>query len=108
MGTRKKETKEKPLDKMTVKELKEIAKEIPEITGIHGMNKTELLSDIKKAKGIKDETGKKIDFSVREIKKKIKELKASHETVLDTKDKKAANIYRRRLSRLKKKTRQAA
>ena len=47
-----KETKEKPLDKMTVKELREIAKDIPEITGVHGMNKSELLDAVKKAKGI--------------------------------------------------------
>ncbi|NNL42079.1 MAG: transcription termination factor Rho, partial [Desulfobacterales bacterium] len=46
-----KKTKEKPLDKLTVKELREIAKEIPEITGVHGMNKAELLDAIEKAKG---------------------------------------------------------
>lgn len=108
MGTKEKGTKEKPLDKMTVKELKEMAKEIPEITGAHGMNKAELLSAIKKAKGIEDETVKKADSSVREIKKKIKELKAGCETALNTKDKKTASIYRRRISRLKKKTRKAA
>ncbi len=108
MGTKEKETKEKPLDKMTVKELKEIAKEIPEITGAHGMNKAELLSNIKKAKGIEDETVKKADSSVREIKKKIKELKEKRETALKTKDKKTASIYRRSISRLKKKTRKAA
>ena len=47
-----KETKGKPLDKMTVKDLREIAKEIPDITGVHGMNKAELLDAIEKAKGI--------------------------------------------------------
>ncbi|MEA3280919.1 MAG: Rho termination factor N-terminal domain-containing protein [Thermodesulfobacteriota bacterium] len=108
MGAKAKETKKKPLDKMTVKELREMAKEIPEITGVHGMNKAELLSAIKKARGIEDETGKKADSSVREIKKKIKKLKAERETALKTKDKKTAGIYRRRISRLKKKTRKAA
>ena len=108
MEDKKKETKEKPLEKITVKQLREIAKEIPEITGVHGMNKAELISAIKKARGIKDETGKKADSSVREIKKKIKKLKAERETALKTKDKKTASIYRRRISRLKKKTRKAA
>lgn len=42
---------DKPLDKMTVKELKEIAKEIPDLTGIHSMKKDELLAAIMKAKG---------------------------------------------------------
>ena len=52
MAKKKKEIKEKPLEKMTVKELREIAKEIPEITGVSGMNKAELFSAIQTAKGI--------------------------------------------------------
>ena len=46
---------EKPLDKMTVVELREIAKEIPDVTGVSGMKKDQLLSIIKEAQGIKDE-----------------------------------------------------
>jgi len=46
MGKKKKETKEKPLDKMTAKELREVGKQIPEITGVYGMNKPELISAI--------------------------------------------------------------
>ncbi|MBW2591236.1 MAG: Rho termination factor N-terminal domain-containing protein [Deltaproteobacteria bacterium] len=152
-----KETKEKPLDKMTVKDLREIAKEIPEITGVHGMNKAELLDAIEKVKGIvetpkekaetpkekvetpkekvetpkkkveapkeKAETPKekvetpkkkveapkeKKDRSVKDIKSKIRAFKAERKTALEAKDKKMATIYRRRISRLKKKTRRAA
>ena len=103
-----KEEKQKPLDKMTVKELREIAKEIPEITGIHGMNKAELLSAVKEAKGIVDAPVKKKDKSVKDIKKKIKAFKAERRDALESKDKKMATIYRRRISRLKKKTRRAA
>jgi hypothetical protein len=40
----KKEKKEKPLDRMTAKELRETALKIPEIIGVHAMNKTELLN----------------------------------------------------------------
>ena len=108
MGVKKKEVKEKPLEKMTAKELREIGKQLPEITGVHGMNKAELVSAIKKERGIEDDTGKKIDASVREIKKRIKTLKAQREEFLDNQDEKMAKIYRRRISRLKKKTRRAA
>jgi hypothetical protein len=104
----KQESKEKPLDKMTVKELREVAKDIPDITGVHGMNKAELLAELKTARGIVEEPKKKTDASVREIKQKIKELKAQREAALQAKDKKMATIYRRKISRLKKKTRKAA
>lgn len=108
MGSKKKETKEKPLEKMTAKELREVAMEIPEIVGVHGMNKPELISAIKKSRGIAEETGKKTDAGVREIKKKIRELKAEKAAAIAANDKKKADIYRRRISRLKKKTRRAA
>ena len=108
MGEEKTETKEKPLDKMTVKELREVAKQLPEITGVHGMNKVELLSAIKQARGIKEEPKQKTDASVFEIKKKIKALKAEREVALNNNDKKMAKIYRRRITRLKRKTRRAA
>jgi len=108
MGSKKKEDKEKPLEKMTAKELREVAIEIPEVTGVHGMNKAELISVIKLAKGIEIESGKKSDSKVREIKKKIKELKAKRGTFLESNDNKMAAIYKRRIIRLKKKTRKAA
>jgi len=108
MSEKKKEEKEKPLEKMTAKELREVGKQIPEITGVWGMNKAELISAIKKARGIVDDTPKKGDASVREIKKKIKELKAEREAALGNNDKKMADIYRRRITKLKKKTRRAA
>jgi hypothetical protein len=103
-----KEQEEKPLEKLTVKDLREMAKEIPEISGVHGMNKAELISAIKKAKGIKDEVPKKKDATTRQIKKQIQALKVARESALQSKDKKMATIYRRRISRLKRKTRKAA
>jgi len=103
-----KEKKQKPLDKMTVKELREAAKEMPEITGVHGMNKSELLDAVKKAKGIVETPTKKKDQSVKDIKNKIRAFKARRKAALEAKDKKMATIYRRRISRLKKKTRRAA
>ena len=40
---------EKPLDKMTVKELREVGKEIPDLSGVTAMKKDELVAAIKKA-----------------------------------------------------------
>ena len=104
----KKESTEKPLDKMTVKELREVAKEIPEITGVYGMNKPELLSAIKGAKGIKEAPKKVKSTSVGEIKKKISDFKQLRKAALEAKDAKKAKIYKRRISRLKKKSRRVA
>ena len=108
MGGKKKEAKEKPLDKMTAKELREVAKEIPEITGVYGMNKAELLSAVKKARGIAEDTLKRASGSIREIKKQIKKLKEERNKALEQEDAKMAAIYRKRIIRLKKKTRRAA
>jgi protein-arginine kinase activator protein McsA len=102
-----KETKEKPLDKMTVKELRDIAKELEGISGVHGMNKAELLSAVKESRGISEEK-KTADDSVRAIKLKIRELKSLRESALKSDDSKTAAIYRRKISRLKKRTRRAA
>jgi Rho termination factor, N-terminal domain len=108
MGEKKKEAKEKPLEKMTAKELRELGKQIPEITGVHGMNKAELIVAIKRARGIEEDAKTTSDASVREIKKKIKSLKSDRETALNNNDKKMADIYRHRITKLKKKTRRAA
>ena len=108
MSSEKVEAKEKPLEKMTTKDLREIAKEIPQIVGVHGMKKEELIVEIKKAKGITDEPLKKADASVAQLKQKIKALKIERRAALEAKDKKKATIFRRRISRLKKKTRRAA
>jgi len=108
MAKQEKKSKEKPLDKMTAKELRDVAKEIPGITGVHGMNKAELIAAIKEERGIKDEKAERTDSSVREIKQKIRALKAERKVAMEGSDKKTVTIYRRRISRLKKKTRRAA
>jgi hypothetical protein len=108
MAGKKKAAKEKPLDKMTVKELREMAKEIPDIVGVHGMNKGDLLVAIKEVRGITDAPTKKSSGSIREIKGKIKAFKVKRVAALEAKDAKTANIFKRRISRLKKKSRQVA
>ncbi len=111
---------EKPLDKMTVVELREVVKEeIPDITGVTGMKKDELLAAIKEARGIKEEApakkkkkvktaGPKKVMTVREMKLEIIRLRAEQEVLRQEKDKKKLAIIRRRINRLKKMTRKAA
>jgi hypothetical protein len=108
MSAEKMDSKAKPLEKMTVTDLREMAKEIPEITGVHGMKKEELIVAIKKSKGIVDEPTKKTDATLGEIKKKIKAIKTQRLAAIEAKDKKMAKIYKRRISKLKKKSRKAA
>ena len=108
MGKKEKAVKEKPLDKMTSKELREVALQIPEITGVHGLNKPELISAIKKARGIEETETRSKSTSVRDIKIKIRALKADYTAAQQAEDKPRAQILRRKISRLKKKTRRAA
>ncbi|MEW6079395.1 MAG: Rho termination factor N-terminal domain-containing protein [Thermodesulfobacteriota bacterium] len=107
MGEEKKK-KEKPLEKMTATELRDVAKAIEGITGAHGMNKAELLEVIRKAKGI-EVVGKQKDASyIRDIKGKIRELKKKREEVVSAGDAAKVTRLRLRINRLKKKTRRAA
>lgn len=116
-----KEGTEKPLDKMTVKELREVAADIPEITGVHGMKKAELLEAIKEVNGVTEEEPKgeekpKSDKKSKKagagkemsVKEKIHFFKAKRKDALSAGDKNAAKILRRRINRLKKKSRRAA
>ncbi len=105
MGSKKKAVKEKPLEKMTAKELREVAINTPGITGAHGMNKDELISSIKEARGIVEAPSKKSNATVREIKTMIKELKTKHQAAIGDDNSKMARIYRSRIIKLKKKTR---
>jgi len=101
-----KQQKEKPLEKMTAIELREVAKEIPDIVGASGMNKLELISAIKKARGIVEPV-KKRSGDIRKLKRQIKDLRKEYEAKLEADDELAA-IWRRKIIRLKKKTRRSA
>jgi hypothetical protein len=104
-----KEKKEKPLDKMTATELRKYALSLGEITGVHGMNKEELLSAVKEVKGIKDE-GKTVEkVSVRDLKEKAKEMRAQKlEAIAAGQPQKKIDVLRKKANRLKKRTRKAA
>jgi hypothetical protein len=53
------EKKEKPLAKMTVKELREMAMGLPGVHGVQAMKKEELIVAIRAAKGIAEPEPKK-------------------------------------------------
>ena len=102
---------DKPLDRMTVKELKAIALELPRTTSVHDMKKEALIAFIKEAKGIKDEkTAKKIKDSEKiqtrqHMKAKIRHFQEEKISAREKKDTKRVDFLRRRISRLKKQTR---
>ena len=98
----------RPLAKMTTPELKELAKGIEGVSGVHGMKKEELVEVLRKSKGIEPAAAKKGDASLRVLKKQIRTMKAKRAAAIEAKDRKLATICRRKISRLKKKTRRAA
>ncbi len=108
MGKKEKEKKEKPLDKMTAKELRELAMTTGAVVGVHAMNKAELIAAIKEERGIVDEKGKKKVTDVRALKAKIKDLQDKRQKAVEDGRFKLADSFRRRISNLKKKTRRAA
>lgn len=111
-----KKNHDKPIEKMTIKELREVALEIPHEhteVAVRDMNKEELIAFIKKAKGIKDEghahhhekkkkAKVKVVLTRQDIKARISELKRSKATAHENKEKTRVAILRRRISRLKK------
>ena len=107
---------EKSIDRMTSIELREIAKDIPGVEGVHAMKKEQLLEIIKEARGIKDEKpvkktekaspGKEV--SVKQLKEKIVRLKTEKATAREEKDSNKVDVLRRRINRLKKQTRKVA
>ncbi len=103
----KKEKKEKPLDRMTAKELREMALGMEGIVGVHAMNKSELVAAIKKAQGIEDDKKRDKSGDVRTIKQKIRELRSQKETMREAGEKDKVQMLKKRISKLKKKTRRA-
>lgn len=102
-------TPKKPLEKMTAKELREYALELGGIVGVHGMNKEDLLGAIKAGLGISEESGAKLFAKeIGQVKGLIKDLKAQREQAREAGDSKQVAILRRRIGRLKKKTRRLA
>lgn len=110
-----KEHDEKHLEKLTIKELRDIAAEIPHEKAVHDMKKEELVAFIREARGIKDETPVrkkkhigKIKMTKPELKAKIRELKALRLQALDSKESKKVSWLGHQINQLKKKSRRLA
>jgi hypothetical protein len=110
---------EKPIERMTVKDLRDIGKEIPGVQGVHAMKKDELLSvlyDYMESVGIRFDRpekaagGKapKIALSKQELKRKAAALRTEKASLRGSGDSRKLDVLRRRINRLKKMTRRAA
>ncbi|MBT8490866.1 MAG: Rho termination factor N-terminal domain-containing protein [Deltaproteobacteria bacterium] len=99
----------KNLEKHTVKELKEMALALGSIQGVSAMKKQELIDAIKVAKGIplKKERDTSV-VNIVDVKKRIKSLKEELAIVRETQDRNTSNRIRRKVSKLKKKSRRLA
>lgn len=102
----------KPLEKMTAKELRELAlKQLPQVVGATGMGKDELLAEIKKVLGIGGEEGPAVSpykGQILAMKRQAKDLrarKAGSGAEMARKDK---EILRRKINKLKKRSRRLA
>lgn len=111
MGSKKKEREEKaekPLEKRTIKELRDEALKVDGVQDVHGMNKEELLSLLRKGKGIAEPERKKGE-NIRDVKFKLKELRAQRDQLrADGASRQKLEILRKKISKIRKKTRRAA
>jgi len=100
----------KPLDKMTAKELRQLAIEkIPQITGASGMDKDELVKAIKEVLGMEEgeEGGSAYKAQILNLKNEIKKLR-EQKAGTPKKDRQKRKALRRRIHILKKRTRRLA
>jgi hypothetical protein len=98
----------KPLDKMTAKELRELVMaKIPQITGASGMTKEALVPAIKEVLGIHEaEPGvNPYKDQILATKRTIKEMRGQK---AEAPTRKAKEIMRRKINKLKKRTRRLA
>lgn len=99
----------KPLDKMTAKELRQLVMDkIPQITGATGMDKDQILVAIKDVLGIKEEEGSKTNPYKEQIHSIKADIRAMREEKAKAGSRKDKDILRKRINKLKKRTRRLA
>lgn len=100
---------EKHLEKLTAKELKDMALAMGGITGVTAMKKEELLAAIRQAKGlpVKETREKPLD-TVLEVKQKIRDFRLQREELRKAGKRAEMSRLNKKISRLKKKTRRFA
>ena len=92
------------LEKMTVLKLREEALKYPQIEGVHGKHKEQLMDEIAAALGIQKPHAQFTETIVHtksDLKHKIQELKIEREKLLQTHDHKKLHEVRRELHELK-------
>ena len=94
----------KDLEKMTVLKLREEALKFPQIEGVHGKHKEQLMDEIAKALGIEKPHSHFSDNVVHtksDLKHKIQELKVEKEKLVLAHDHKKLHDVRREIHELK-------
>lgn len=99
----------KPLDKMTAKELRDLViNQIPSIQGASGMDKEELIKAIKEVLGITDEEGAASPYKAQILSMKAQMREMRTKKASEGVSRKEKDILRRKVNRLKKRTRNLA
>ena len=102
------------LEKMTVVKLREEALKYPELTGVHGMKKEELIKAIAELMGLPEEETTKKKVKGKKVKTKggfkkvIKSLKKKRSEALKANDAKGLKIVRKKIKSAKRKLRKLA
>ena len=92
------------LEKMTVLKLREEALKFPQIEGVHGKNKEQLMDELAHALGIEKPHShftEKIVHTKADLKAKIQELKSERDKLLESHDHKKLHEVRREMHELK-------
>ncbi len=99
----------KSLDKMTAKELRQLCMDkLPMITGASGKDKETLVKEIKDAFGFKDDGEKHVSPYKKQIGALKGQIKEMRKAKLESGSRKDREIIRRKINKLKKRTRRLA
>jgi hypothetical protein len=102
------------LEKMTVVKLREEALKYPELTGVHGMKKAELINELARLMGLPEEEIPKKKVKVKKgktkgsLKKDIRSLKEKRAEALKAKDARGLKIVRKKIKYAKRRLKKLA
>ncbi|MFQ6673074.1 MAG: Rho termination factor N-terminal domain-containing protein [Candidatus Tectimicrobiota bacterium] len=97
------------LQQMTVKKLRDLALELGEVAGVHGMKKDELVEAIFALRGLEEaEAVAVLDVDKSAIKQEIRDLKERRASALEAGDATELKRVRQRIKRLKRALRKAS
>jgi len=98
----------KTLERMTVIKLREEAMKLPDVSGVRGMNKDELVRVVAAAHNIDLSARRRGGSAKADVKKQIRALRAQIGEAIQAKQKTELKKLRRRVKRLKAQTRRFA